>query len=266
VRLFWSIAGVEMRKRMAYRVDFWLNSCVAFVTELGLAYFLVDALFGTAAAPGGFSRDGMLLYYVAAILTARVVRSIDLEWAIADEIYQGALNRYLLYPVSYGVMKYATQVGNLVPTLIQVALFGAWVPFVLGVPEGIHLTPATVAMAVGALAVAHLLHFLSAYPIQLVAFWADNCWSLLVAHRLVAMVLGGLMLPLALFPAWAQQVLSALPFKYMFAFPVDVLLGRVAPVDYAVGMGIALAWCGVGAALSAAVWRRGTLQYTGVGV
>jgi len=266
VRLFWSMVGVEVRKRMSYRVDFWINSVVGFVTELGVAWFIVLAMFGGADRIGGFSRDGMLLYYVAIILIARLVRSTDLEWAIADDIYQGALSRYLLYPVTYGVLKYATQIGALLPAIVQVTLFGAWIPFVLGVPEGVRLTPATVAMCAGAIAVANALHFLSTYPIQLVAFWADNCWSLLVAHRLVAMVFGGLMLPLALFPSWAQSILSALPFKYMFAFPVDVLLGRVPARDYAIGMAVALAWCGAGAAISAAIWRRGTLQYTGVGV
>src|SRR5207249_1877794 len=104
------------------------------------------------------------------------------------------------------------------------------------------------------------------FPIQLVAFWAENCWSLLVAHRIVSSLLGGLLLPLALFPAWARPALNALPFRYMFGFPVDVLLGRVAPADYAVGMTVAVAWCGISAAVATGVWRRGTQQYTGVGM
>src|SRR6185295_2466730 len=132
VRLFWNIAGIEARKRMSYRADFWLNSLVAFVTELGVAYFIVAAMFSGADRLGGYSRNGMLLYYVAIILVARVVRSTDLEWAIADDIYQGALSRYLLYPVSYGVLKYAAQIGALLPAFIQVVLFSTWVPFVLG--------------------------------------------------------------------------------------------------------------------------------------
>jgi ABC-2 type transport system permease protein len=266
MRIFWSIAGVEARKRMSYRVDFWINSLVGFLAELGVAWFIVLAMFSGTERPGGFSRDGMLLYYVAIILVARVVRSSDLEWAIADDIYQGSLSRYLLYPVPYAFVKYATQIGGLAPMLVQFVLFGAWVPFVLGVPEGTQVTPATALMCAGSVVVANALHFMVTYPIQLVAFWADNCWSLLVAHRLVAMLLGGILLPLSLFPAWSQPFLALLPFKYMFAFPVDVLLGRVTPAGYAAGMAVALAWCAVSAALAAVVWRRGTLQYTGVGI
>ena len=266
MRLFWSMAGVEARKRMSYRVDFWLNAVVGFVTELGVAWFIVLAMFAGGGRIGGFTRDGMLLYFVAVILVARIVRSSDLEWAVADDIYQGALSRYLLYPANYGILKYATQVGALLPALVQVVLFGAWVPFVLGIPEGVQITPATAAMCLGAIAMANLLHFMSCLPLQLVAFWADNCWSLLVAHRIVASLLGGLLLPIALFPDWSQTALAALPFRYMFAFPVDVLLGRVTAGEYAAGLGIAAAWCAILAAVSAAIWRRGTLQYTGVGM
>ena len=266
MRVFWSFAGVEARKRMSYRVDFWLNAVVGFVTELGVAWFIVLAMFGGADRLGGFSRNGMLLYYVAVILGARIVRSADMEWAIADDIYQGALSRYLLYPANFVVLKYATQIGALLPSIVQVVLFGAWVPFVLGIPEGLQITPMTAAMCLGALAVANLLHFMSCLPLQLVAFWADNCWSLLVAHRIVASLLGGLLLPLSLFPSWSQTALAALPFRYMFAFPVDALLGRVSPLEYAAGLGVALAWCAVFGAISAAIWRRGTLQYTGVGM
>ena len=160
----------------------------------------------------------------------------------------------------------AVRPGDLLPAFIQVVLFGAWVPFVLGIPEGIRITPATAAMCLGALAVANAVHFMSCLPFQLVAFWADNCWSLLVAHRIIASLLGGLLLPLSLFPAWSQSALAALPFKYMFAVPVDVLLGRVSPAEYVVGIAVAIAWCGIFAGISAAVWRRGTLQYTGVGM
>jgi hypothetical protein len=39
------MVGVEVRKRMSYRVDFWINSVVGFVAELGVAWFIVLAMF-----------------------------------------------------------------------------------------------------------------------------------------------------------------------------------------------------------------------------
>ncbi len=266
MRLFWSIVGVQVRKRMAYRTDFWINSIVAFAAELGVAYFIVAAMFSGGDRVGEFSRHGMLLYYISVILIGKVVRSTDMEHVIAGDIYDGSLSRYLVYPTSFFFMKYATQIGSLVPSLVQIFLFGAWVPFVLGVPEGLQITPWTVAMCAVALFLGNALHFLVTYPIELVSFWADNCWSLMVLHRIVAGLLGGVLLPLTLFPAWSQKVLAILPFKYMFSFPVDALLGRVTPAAFFQGVGVAIGWCAIMACISAMVWRRGTLQYTGVGM
>ncbi len=265
LRVFWSVLSTEARKRMSYRVDFWLTAVVQFFAQLGVSYFIVAAVFAAAggATVGGYARREMLLYYVAVVLIGKIVRSSEMEHPIAMDIYEGGLSRYLLYPAPYAAFKYAQQLGALMPSLVQLALFGAWVPFVLGVPEGMSI--ASVAMCAGAVAVASLLQFLLIRPIQAVAFWADNVWSLMVAYRFGGAMLGGVLLPLALFPEWAQRVCGMLPFRFLFAFPVETLLGRVTPAQWGVGLLTALGWCGVAAAAGHIVWRRGDLQYTGVG-
>jgi ABC-2 type transport system permease protein len=102
--------------------------------------------------------------------------------------------------------------------------------------------------------------------LQGVAFWADNVWSLNVMFRFASQMLGGLLLPLSLFPAWSQPVLEVLPFTYLFYFPTTTLLGQVSTAEWATGLAISLGWCGALALVSRAVWRRGRLVYTGVGI
>ena len=84
-----------------------------------------------------------------------------------------------------------------------------------------------IAMSLVSILMGNLLYFLMGYPIHAVAFWADNVWSLDVARRVIAMLLGGGMLPLTLFWPWAQDVLAYLPFRYCYAVPAETLLGRV---------------------------------------
>ena len=74
------------------------------------------------------------------------------------------------------------------------------------------------------------------------------------------------MLPLSLFPEWAERLLSLLPFQYLFYFPVMTLMGAVSPGEWARGLLVALAWCAVIGLAGRAVWRRGYLAYTGVGI
>jgi ABC-2 type transport system permease protein len=256
----------EVRRRMSYRADFWISALASIAVRVAVSAFIVKAVFAGSGRAGvaGFAESEMFLYYVAVILVGKLVQSTDLEQGISQDIYEGGLTRYLLYPVPYGVVKYVQQIGALGPAAIQILVFGAWIPFVVGVPAGV--SAGTVAMAVGAIVVANLLNFLITFPVQLVSFWADNVWSLMVMHRFASALLGGMLAPLALFPDGARQALEALPFRYLFAFPVETLLGRLSPAEWAIGMAVALGWCGVLAVVGRAVWRRGTYQYTGVGM
>lgn len=251
---------------MTYRADFWIGSVAGIVVKFAVAAFIVGAIFRESGAGriGGFTYQEMLLYYVTVVLMGLFVQTSEREQSVSQEIYEGGLTRHLLYPVSYGTMKYAQQIAAAVPALIQATLLTVWVPWAVGIPEG--LTWGSAARGLAALAAANMLHFLLTYPVQLVAFWADNVWSLLVMHRFASALLGGMLVPLALFPEGARRVLELLPFRYLYAFPVEAFLGRVPPRDWAAGMVLSAAWCGVFTLIGRAVWRRGMLEYTGVGI
>lgn len=265
LRILWSIASVEARKRMSYRLDFWIHALVGLSVQLGVAYLITLALYreSGATAIAGFSLREMMAYYVFVVVVARVVTATEMDHSVSQDIYEGALSRYLLYPTSYPAVKYAQQIGAMAPAFVQCVVFAAWMPFVFGVPAGI--SAGGVAMGAVSVLVASLLQFMMILPIQAVSFWADNVWSLMVAYRIVSRILGGMMIPLALFPAWLRDALPWTPFPYLFAMPVDAVLGRVNALQWAQGTGIALAWCAVLAMVTSVVWRRGDLQYTGVG-
>ena len=265
-RVFWSVLSVEARKRLGYRADFWVQSFVGFVAEFGLVWFLWRAMYVESGrvAMGGLDLHGMVLYQVGVVLLGKLVRGPEIEGAVSQDIYDGSLSRYLLYPARYPVFKYAQHLGSLLPATVQLVLFGVWFPIALELPEG--AGPLSLLAAVPAVLAGNLLYFLMSYGLQSVAFWAENVWSLLVALRLVTTILGGAMVPLAMFPGWARDALWFTPFPYLYAFPVDTLLGQVGPLAWARGIAVTLLWCSVTAAAGRAVFRRGTLQYSGVGM
>jgi ABC-2 type transport system permease protein len=267
-RLYAHALGVQARKSMSYRADFWTNAVVTFFVEMALAYFLWTAIFRESgrAEIAGFSLGGMVVYYVAALLLGKIVKGNERDRSVADDIYEGGLTRYLLYPSSYFGFKYAEHLGSLLPAFVELAVFGALALVALPVPPDVHVTPQSVAMAAVSVAVSNALHFTLMFPLRAVAFWADNVWTLDVMYRFASQMLGGLMLPLALFPDWAQPALDVLPFKYLYAFPATTLLGQVPPAAWARGLAVSLAWCAVAGLVCRAVWRRGTLQYSGVGI
>lgn len=267
-RLFVQVLSLQARKLMSYRANFWLSAVVTFVVELALAWFLWSAIFRETGRSviAGFTLSAMVYYYVAAILLGKLVKGPEREMDVSAEIYDGSLTRYLLYPTNYFGFKYAQQLGHAVPSVLELAVFGVAALVVLPSPEGLDVSAQSVAMAACSVAVSNLLHFLLVFPIEGVAFWADNVWALNVMYRFVSQMLGGLMLPLSLFPDWAQPVLDLLPFKYLYYFPAMTLLGNVSPAAWARGLAISLAWCAAVAIVGNLIWRRGTRQYTGVGI
>lgn len=267
-RLFLHIVSLETRKLMSYRAAFWIEAVAAFAAQLGVAYFLWRAVFDATGAEriGGFSRAEMLLYYVLAILLGKLVRGQERLTGLAQDVYDGGLTRYLVYPADYVAFKYAEHLGALAPSAVQLVVLGSCALPFLDLPAAAGIGPASIAMAVGAVAAGNALNFLMLYPIQGVAFWADNVWSLNVMMRMIVGLLGGYMLPLSLFPDWARALLAWSPFPYLYDFPVNVLLGRIGPVAFAQGLGVTLAWSAAFALTGREVWRRGALEYSGVGI
>ena len=268
--LFRQILSMEARKQMSYRADFWLSSFVAFAAELAVAYFLWQAIFSASGKEviAGYTFQAMVVYYVAVLMIGRLARGRERDISVSQDIYEGTLTRYLLYPAPYAGFKYAEQLGALLPSIFQVAMIlGLFaLPFV-GFPRtDLGITWQTIALAVPAILLANLLWFLLRLPVQFVSFWSDNVWSLNVLLRFTAEILGGMMLPLAVFPDALRAVLDWLPFRFFFSFPTRTLLGEVPVDEWLVGMGLLCGWCVLMGLVARAVWRRGERTYTGVGI
>ena len=268
LRLFLQVASVEMRKRMSYRVDFWINAFVGFAAEIAVAWFLWTALYAESGKSeiGGYDFDTMLVYYVFVIVFSRLVRGTEFEANVSQDIYDGGLNRYLVFPSSYFGIKYAQHIGGLFPTVIQTGAFVAVWLVATGGAGGEAITVTGVLMATASLILANLLYYALSFPLHVVAFWADNVWSLLVTLRFLSNLLGGRMFPLILFPVMLRSANEWLPFRTLFALPVEALLGRISFESWLFGMAVGLAWLAVLSLVGRYVWRRGNLQYSGIGI
>jgi ABC-2 type transport system permease protein len=84
-------------------------------------------------------------------------------------------------------------------------------------------------------------------------------------YYVLVLFLSGQVAPISLFPAPVQLAANVLPFRWMIAFPVELLLGRVSPHDATIGFAVLLAWLAVGLAALRLTWRLGLKQYSAVG-
>lgn len=266
-RVFLHVLSVELRTQLSYRADFWINAIAGFLSEFGVAWFLWGAVFleSGKATIGGYTFEGMVLYFLAALLLGKLVSGREFEGAVSTDIYEGSLNRYLVFPASYSAFKYAQRIGHLGIAFAQFVLFGTVAYFLLDLPRA-SVTPATVLMAAIATMGANLLYFLVDNIVQYVAFWADNVWSLDVAKRWLVMILGGQMAPLSVFPDGVRGFLELLPFRFFCEFPARVFLGEIGFLGWVQGLALMGGWGLVAWAVGRLLWHRGQLQYTGVGI
>jgi len=262
-----ALVGIELRKIFAYRANFWVEFFGTSLGHFGIAYFVWRAVYGGAGAEtlGGYTFASMLLYQLLVPIIGKATYSLDFS-GIGDEVYTGALNRYLVYPVSFFSFRYVqTMTSNLV-LFVQLAIallaFHHWIGF----PPDFALTPVRFAIFVAALACGISLAFLISWSVQLVAFWAESVWSLMVSYRLLVLFLGGAWIPLSLFPEGMANLLRWLPFRLLVSFPIEIFMGRLSPAEMRFGFALILGWMIVLSLIGRAVWRAGLKTYSGVGI
>jgi ABC-2 type transport system permease protein len=78
-------------------------------------------------------------------------------------------------------------------------------------------------------------------------------------------LIGGQVAPVALLPDLLQKAAVMLPFRYMVAFPVEVLTGQLSRAELWTGFAFQAGWLCVAFALFLAVWRAGLKRYSAVG-
>ncbi|HET8841537.1 MAG TPA: ABC-2 family transporter protein, partial [Ktedonobacteraceae bacterium] len=77
--------------------------------------------------------------------------------------------------------------------------------------------------------------------------------------------LSGQLAPLSLFPLPVQWLAQSLPFRWMVAFPVEVLLGGLSASSFAIGLAAQIIWLGLAMGLLVLLWKYGLRRYSAVG-
>jgi ABC-2 type transport system permease protein len=124
-------------------------------------------------------------------------------------------------------------------------------------------SPSGVALGLAALALATVLDFLLVFAIALLAFWTESTSSIGLIYDRLVMLLGGMLLPLEVFPEPLGSIARALPFSSLVYAPARLALGGAAePAEVLFGKLLAfiLAALAVVALLNRAAMRRLTVN------
>jgi ABC-2 type transport system permease protein len=261
------VFSLELRKIFTYRVNFWLSFLLQIVTELAVAYFLWKAVFEAnhVDSMNGFSFYGILYYYLFGSFCSRIIQDPN-NGDISGEIYQGGLTRYLLYPLSFFLYKFVTAFSAQVVALVQMVACLFIAIWFWKLPSDQSISVSSVLLGSATCLFAGYVYFALSSCLEMVAFWQDAVWNLLVIFRFSGNLLGGLMIPLSFFPHWGKVIVDFTPFPYLYAFPIRCFLGQVGTEEWVHSIIILSGWAAISTVLSRLVWGRGLKFYSGVGI
>ena len=109
------------------------------------------------------------------------------------------------------------------------------------------------------------MRFYWEWALAMVAFWTTRIDAMNQAYIVTTLFFSGRLAPLDLFPQVVQRVADFLPFRWMLAFPVELLLGRVTPRELLMGLGAQLFWLFAGYLFMQLIYRAGIKRYAAFG-
>lgn len=210
----------------------------------------------------GYSAGDFSAYFIVTML----VNHLTFTWIMWEYDYRirtGELSTTLLKPVHPIHKDIADNLGYKTLTLlviVPVALLLAW----LFQPTWTLVTWALLAFG-PALLLAFVMRFLLEWSLAMTAFWTTRTGAVNQAYFVLLLFFSGRLAPLDLFPGFVQTIAYLLPFRWIVAFPVELVLGRLSPSQVWIGFGAQIFWLGVGYFLMRTVYNAGIRRYAAFG-
>ncbi len=211
---------------------------------------------------GDFSARDFAAYFIVRMLVNHLTFTWimwEYEWRIRQGVFSALLLRPI-HPIHKDIADNVTYkllgLTVLLPTAAVLTLVyrPAW-----------HFQPWAVAAFAPALILAFFLRFFVEWTLALSAFWTTRVTAINQMYYLVLLFMSGLAVPLELLPGHLRVLTAVLPFRWMVAFPVELLLGRLTPGQALVGFAAQVGWLALALAGPTVGWRVAARRYSAVG-
>jgi ABC-2 type transport system permease protein len=210
----------------------------------------------------GLTAGQFSAYYIAWMLVRHfsVTLSPDaLEWRVKNGQFSGLMLRPV-HPVHIDI---GENIGYKLVALpiILVMMLGLALVF----PPQFTLEWWRVLVFIPAVIVSFLIRFLFHWIVGLIAFWTTRASALFDVLSVSEIFLTGRLAPMQILPPVIVTIATFSPFRWMISFPVELLLGQVAPQDVVPGLAIQLFWLAFMIGLLRVVWGAAVRRYGAVG-
>jgi len=221
IRKYTWIAYTSMRSALAYSGEFVARTILlAVILYIFLRLWMAAYRGAGADRLGGLTLEQMLWYLM--ITEAIVMSASRVSMEVDEDVRSGRLAIQLLRPASYPLSLMAKTLGE---RLVRFGLNIASGSIVMLLLVGtIPLRFSGLFMFVVAVPLAFALDFLAYLFVGFFAFWLESTLGLAILYSRVSMLLGGMMMPIEVFPDRWQPIVRALPFPWMIYGPARLFV------------------------------------------
>jgi len=239
VRLYWELAVRGFQRTAVYR-SAAISGAITNTFFGFLRAYVFIALYEARPEAGGYSLSDALTF---TFLTQGIASLVEMWawWRIAETVQTGQVATDLSRPFDYQMYWLAQDFGRALHQLLLRSL----PPFVVGmVAFGIRLPPDAVhwLALIPSLGLAVTVSFGWRFVLNLTTFWLLDYRGVAGIAGLIAMLLSGFLVPLAMFPDSVRGVLYLMPLASMVAIPIDVFLGKLNGTDLLAALLLQIFW------------------------
>lgn len=257
------LTGMARKMWAVSRLSFW-NAATQSLGQLSGSFFLFVVMFvfvqlwqGVYSAAGegllaGFSLQQMIWYLAVAQVVGGSLTKVASD--LDRELKEGTFTYRLLRPLSYIWFHLAYYLGERLPLAAANGLVtmgvAAWAT---GAPP-ISATGAAAFLLTWLLGA--VLNYFLVIAIGLTGLWVEDTRPYIFIYSRLLMILGGMVIPLDLFPAGVQAVVSQLPLHLIVYGPARLLV-RYDPARFVSLVLYQVGWIAVAVLVSLLIYRRG---------
>ena len=257
---FWLLNWAEQWQYRANMVMYLLYSLVSPVVFLSVWRSVAE----TQGSVSGLTAGDFAAYYLILLIVDKFTSEITIH-ILAYKIQDGTLSSELLRPV-HPILTQTMMYNLAYKALTFLALAPIWAfMYVLFRPDFSGVTLPNLLLSIPILLLGFALNFLIGAIITCIAFWTTRVYALAEFTYMPALILGGTFVPLELLPGFAQTLAQILPFQLYLYFPIQLILGKLEPVQIGLNAALLVGWLIVMVFTFRWVWREGVKRFSAVG-
>lgn len=263
LRIYQRLWQVNWAEQWQYRANllmyllYWLVSPVVYLS-------VWTTIARSQGSVSGLTANDFVTYYMTLLIVDQLTSDITIH-QFAYKIQDGTLSSELIRPIH--PMLTNTLITNLAfKALTFMVLIPVWgMLSLLFQPDFASVTWQGVLLALPAVMCGFVINFLLGAVLTCVAFWTTRVWALNEFYNALAALFSGQFVPLQLMPPLIQDIARFLPFQLSKYYPIELILGRLSPVEILQGYLMDVFWLVAALLLFRWVWRNGVKKFSAVG-